>query len=490
EAEKKPGGMLRYGIPGFRLSRDILDREIRWIREAGVEIRTEAQVSHPGPLFEAGFDAVYVAIGTQLARSLPIPGIDLPVVSSGLDFLKAVNRGENPEVSGNVVVLGGGNVAIDVAMTALRQGGRDVRMACLEQAEEMPASPDEIRAAKAEGIIIENGWGPEAIVEDGKSRTGFRIDLKACTRVFEDDGRFNPAFDPDRILALDADHVILAIGQAADLTCVMDAEEINIERGLICVDETTAATADPRVFAGGDVVSGPSIAVNAIRAGKQAAASIDHFLTGKALSGSSWAVPRTAVQPEVLASGLYVRSEPKQTVPAELPAAERTCTFDCIEQELETDAAVREVARCMRCDICIGCGLCELVCSEMGFNALEFTQTPAGRLVFSNFLGPGTSCAGCGACAAVCPTQAIQVIRDKDQVTTQFTGTPVCEQPLAPCTVCGRPHATERLKGGLSQRSVNIKGMDAVTGDICHSCARKAAAEGLRARSGRYRRSS
>ncbi len=488
ESEKKPGGMLRYGIPEFRLSRDILDREIQWICDAGVEIRTEQQISHPDPLFAEGFDAVYVAIGTQLARSLPIEGIDLPVVLSGLDFLKAVNRGENPRLNGKVVVLGGGNVAIDVAMTALRQGGRDVRMACLEQAHEMPASSDEIRSAKAEGIIIENGWGPEAIFEDGKSETGFRIDLKACTRVFDDTGRFSPEFDPERILSLDADYVILAIGQAADLTCVMDADEINIERGLICVDEKTAATTDPRVFAGGDVVSGPSIAVNAIRAGKQAAASIDSFLHQRQMTESTWAVPQSPVQPGVLDTSLSVRSEPKKTVPAELDPKERACTFDCIEHELGTDEAVQEVARCMRCDICIGCGLCELICSEMGFNTLEFSKTAAERLILSNFVGPGTACAGCGACATVCPTQAIQVLRSKEQVTTRFTGTPVCEQPLAPCTVCGKPHATERLKKGLSQRSGNIKGVIPVTGEICHLCARKNTAKGLRAKAGRYRK--
>lgn len=496
EAEKEPGGMLRYGIPEFRLSREILSREIGRIRDAGVEICTEQRISSPAALFAQGADAVYVAIGTQMARSLPIPGIDLPPVMSGLDFLKAVNRGENPRLSKKVVVLGGGNVAIDVAMTALRQGGQEVRMACLEQAHEMPASPEEIRAARAEGIIIENGWGPEVVARDQKSSTGFRMDLKCCTKVFDDQGRFSPEFDPGRILSLEADHVILAIGQAADLTCVMDADEIDIDRGLICVDKTTAATADPRVFAGGDVVSGPSIAVNAIRAGKQAAASIGQFLSpdkdmpNKDMPNKDmndhWASPRPPLKPEVLPSPLAARSVPTQAVLLELDPVERACTFDCIEHELGQDEASKEVARCMRCDICIGCGLCELICSEMGFNALEFSATPAGRLVFSNFLAPGAFCGGCGACATVCPTQAIEVERTQGLVTTQFTGTPVCEQPLAPCTVCGRPHVTERMQSNLARRSAGIDGMVQVSGEVCHLCARKQTAEDLRAKRPRY----
>ncbi|MCP4450290.1 MAG: FAD-dependent oxidoreductase, partial [Planctomycetes bacterium] len=440
-------------------------------------------------LFDTGYDAVYVAIGTQLARSLPINGIDLPVVSNGLDFLKAVNRGEDPRLAGNVVVLGGGNVAIDVAMTALRQGAKKVSMACLEQADEMPAAADEIRSAKEEGVRIENGWGPEAIYEDAKSKNqaDFRIDLKCCTRVFDDEGRFSPEFDTENINTLDVDHVILAIGQAADLTCVMAVDEIDISSGLICVDEKTSVTADPRVFAGGDVVTGPSIAINAVRAGKQAAESIDCFLKGQDLIKPAWSTPRPASQPAALTSDLSTRSHPRQAVLTERGPEERTCGYDCIEQSLPADAAHQEVARCLRCDICIGCGMCELVCSEMGFNALKFAETKAGRLMFNDFVGPQTACAGCGACDKVCPTNAIRVLRGAEQVSTEFTGTPVCTQPLAPCTVCGRPHVTERFQQGLTHKSTAIEGMAEVNGNICGLCARKASAKALKIAAHKHR---
>jgi NADPH-dependent glutamate synthase beta subunit-like oxidoreductase len=236
--------MLRYGIPEFRVPRDILDQEIAWIQKSGVQIKTDHRVERTDELFESGFDAVYVAIGTQLARAIPIKGIDLPIVLHGLDFLKAVNRKENPRLKSRVVVLGGGNVAIDVAMTAVRQGAEDVHLVCLEQREEMPANAHEIRTAEEEGIVIQNGWGPVKITADNQ------ITLKCCTRVFNTEGKFNPQYDETRTQTFDVDHVILAIGQAADLTCILAVDRIDIERGLICVDATTSATRDPRIFAG------------------------------------------------------------------------------------------------------------------------------------------------------------------------------------------------------------------------------------------------
>jgi NADPH-dependent glutamate synthase beta subunit-like oxidoreductase/formate hydrogenlyase subunit 6/NADH:ubiquinone oxidoreductase subunit I len=480
EAEKKAGGMLRYGIPEFRLPRDILDQEIGWIRKSGVQIQTDHRVERADELFAAGFDAVYVAIGTQLARAIPIEGIDLPMVLHGLDFLKAVNREENPRLKSRVVVLGGGNVAIDVAMTALRQGAEEIHMVCLEQLNEMPANAGEIRAAEEEGIVIENGWGPLKITAD------HQITLKCCTRVFDTEGKFNPRYDDTRTKTFDADHVILAIGQAADLTCVTAVDRIDIERGLICVDASTSATRDPRIFAGGDVVSGPGLAVHAIRAGKQAAESIDHFLKGRAMTDPAWSAPQTSSKVTPLSVEVTDRTQPKRAVIAERSPEQRVCSYDCIEHELDHETARKEVARCLRCDLCIGCGLCELVCSEMGFNALRFMPTQAGRLAFNDFILPGTRCAGCGACDQVCPTGAIRVMRETWDVRTEFTGTVVANQPLAACSRCGKPYVTERFRQALRHRS-DAKGIGLVDGAVCMHCARKSSAEALKALAHKYR---
>ncbi len=480
EAEKEAGGMLRYGIPEFRLPRDILAQEIGWIEKSGVRIKTDHRVERADELFASGFDAVYVAIGTQLARAIPIEGIDSPVVLHGLDFLKAVNRKENPRLKSRVVVLGGGNVAIDVAMTARRQGADEVHMVCLEQREEMPANAGEIRTAEEEGIVIENGWGPLKIAADN------RIIVKCCTRVFDAQGRFHPQYDETRTRTFEVDHVILAIGQAADLTCVMAVDRIDIERGLICVDASTSATQDPRIFAGGDVVHGPGLAVHAIRAGKRAAESIDRFLKGQEPIHPVGAAPRTSSQVAPLPVAITERSERKRAVLAERMPDQRVCGYDCIEEELDLETARREVGRCLRCDLCIGCGLCELVCGEMGFHALRFTPTQAGRLAFNDFIRPGTRCVGCGACDQVCPTGAIRVVRERWDVRTEFTGTVIADQPLTACARCGKPHVTERYRQALKQRSA-AHGIDRIDEEVCLGCARRSSAESLRAIAHKYR---
>jgi formate hydrogenlyase subunit 6/NADH:ubiquinone oxidoreductase subunit I len=310
--------------------------------------------------------------------------------------------------------------------------------------------------------------------------------LKRCTRVFDAGGKFSPQYDEARTRTFDVDHVILAIGQAADLTCVMAVDRIDIERGLICVDASTSATQDPRIFAGGDVVHGPNLAVTAIRAGKQAAESIDHFLKGRAMIDPAWSAPRTSSKVAPLPVDVTARGQSKRAVLDERAPHQRACGYDCIEHELSLETAHKEVGRCLRCDLCIGCGLCELVCSEMGFNALRFMPTQAGRLAFNDFIRPGTRCVGCGACDQVCPTGAIRVIRETSDVRTEFTGTVIASQPLVACTRCGKPHVTERFQQALKQRS-DVRSMVQVDGEVCISCARRSSAEALRALAHQYR---
>ncbi len=274
EAQAKAGGMLRYGIPAYRLPPDMLDQEIAQIEVLGIPIRTNARVESLEQ-FRKDYDAVFVGLGTQTSRMLPIDGVHYPFVLGGIDFLRAVRGGEKVRVGPRVVVIGGGNVAIDVALTALRQGATQVDLVSLEKRREMPASPHEIEGAVAEGVMLRPGWGPLRIEEDGNAVFQF------CESVKDESGKFNPTFDTGRLLTLEVDHVLLATGQGTDLG-ILEGSAVENTRGFIVADPKTKMTTVPGVFAGGDAQLGPRTVVEAIRAGKIAAASIDAWLRGVA----------------------------------------------------------------------------------------------------------------------------------------------------------------------------------------------------------------
>ena len=202
--------MLRYGIPAYRLPPELLEQELEQIKVLGIPIHTGAKIDRLED-FRKNYDAVFVGPGTQTARLLPIEGAHHPFVLGGIDFLRAVRSGEPVRVGPRVVVVGGGNVAIDVALTALRQGAKSVDLVSLEKRREMPASPHEIEAAAAEGVQLRGGWGPLRIEEEGVAVFQF------CERVKDESGKFDPKFDTARLLSLEVDHVILATGQGTDL---------------------------------------------------------------------------------------------------------------------------------------------------------------------------------------------------------------------------------------------------------------------------------
>ena len=213
ETQEQAGGMLRYGIPAYRLPPELLDRELEQISALGIPIHTGARVDSLDS-FRQDYDAVFLGLGTQLSRFIPIEGVHQPFVLGGIDFLRDVRSAVAVDVGPRVVVIGGGNVAIDVALTALRQGARQVDMVCLEKRREMPASSHEIETAVAEGVVLHPGWGPLSIGEDGE------VVFQHCDRVFDAEGRFAPKFDGDRRLKLEGDQVILAVGQGTDLTSI------------------------------------------------------------------------------------------------------------------------------------------------------------------------------------------------------------------------------------------------------------------------------
>ncbi len=254
--------------------------------------------------FRKGYDAVFLGLGIQRSRHIPIEGVHQPFVLGGIDFLRAVRSGETVRVGPRAVVIGGGNVAIDVALTALREGAKHVDMVCLEKRREMPASPGEIETAVAQGVNLHPGWGPVSVGEDGA------VVFQLCEQVKDASGRFDPKFDSRRLLTLEADHVLLAVGQGTDLT-IVEGSGVETNRGFLVTDRKTLMTKVPGVFAGGDVEHGPRTAVEAIRSGKIAAASIDAWLRGSVMDAATGKpVRRAEVSPLDIAAGHRTQPAP------------------------------------------------------------------------------------------------------------------------------------------------------------------------------------
>jgi NADPH-dependent glutamate synthase beta subunit-like oxidoreductase len=286
EARSKTGGMMRYGIPFYRLPEDVLDREIDLVLSTGIEVKTNQKLGvdyEIEQLKNDGFEAVFIAVGAQLSRRIELPGSDLEDVYWGVEFLASVAQGGDISLKDNIVVIGGGNVAVDVALTAMRLGAKKVSLACLESLAEMPANPWEIEQAREEGVELLVSWGPDKIMANDGKVSG--LELVRCTSVFDAQGKFCPFFDETR-KTVEADQVILAIGQASETAfckdfCFLDEEgSLPVESGLIAIDKDTHQTEMKGVFAGGDAANGPATVIEAIAAGRRAAISIDKYLGG------------------------------------------------------------------------------------------------------------------------------------------------------------------------------------------------------------------
>ncbi len=344
EAEDKPGGMLRYAIPDYRLPPEVLDAELSILDGLDIELRTGTRVGRDIRLdaIVDGHDAVFMGTGACLSRRIPVPGADLDGVLWGLDFLRSVKAGAVSSMEGSVFVIGGGNVAMDVARSAVRLGASSVRLACLESRDEMPAHEWEIEEAAGEGVEMHPSWGPRAITGD-RSISG--IELVRCTSVFNRDGRFAPTFCDSETRSFDCDHVVLAIGQASDLEC-LEGTEVRVERGAIACDGF--ATGVPGVFAGGEVSRGPASVVEAIADGAAAAAAIDvpHGGTGDVFS--RLAVPG---EPDPFVGRVEGFAAMGRTALPKRPAEERRADFRPVESCYSAEQAVAEAGRCLRCDL-------------------------------------------------------------------------------------------------------------------------------------------
>lgn len=378
ERQKSPGGMLVYGIPSFRLEKEVIDAEIEVLREMGVEFKCGVEVGKDitiQQLRDQGYKAFYVAIGAQGGRKTGVPGEAAEGVVTGVEFLNRVNREGTLTLSGKTVVVGGGNVAIDVARTALRCKSEEVSMFCLESAETMPAAKDEVEEAKEEGIQVNNGWGPKEILTENGKVTG--IVFKRCTAVLDAEGRFNPQYDENDTRTVPCENVLLSIGQSIVWGELLAGTKVEFNRnGTAKADSVTFQTAEPDIFVGGDVYTGPRFAIDAIAAGKEGSVSIHRFVH----EGHSLTLGRNLRHfIELNKDDIQVETfdNAKRQIPGKKAGVAKE-TFADLRSTFTEEQVKAEANRCLGCGAtvvdenqCIGCGLCTTRCE---FDAIHLSR--------------------------------------------------------------------------------------------------------------------
>ena len=384
EKQNALGGMLTLGIPSFRLEKDVVSAEIDILKELGVEFKTGIEVGKDITINELrndGYKAFYIAIGAQSGRLLNLEGENADGVMTGVDFLRDVSLGVGKKLSGNVVVIGGGNVAIDVARAATRVGADCVNMFCLEKREEMPALGEEVEEALEEKIIINDSWGPKRIITENGHVTG--VEFKRCVSVFDKDGKFDPVFNENDTKVIEASHVLVSVGQMIDLGKLLENTKVKTNPNkTINADSFTFQTADDDIFAGGDVVTGPKFAIDAIALGKQAAISIHRFVQ----PGQSLTIGRSRREFKSLDKNNVDFSSYDQ-IPRQkaVNAVEHSANnlFKDIRGILTEEQVKKETERCLSCGatvvdefLCVGCGVCTTKCK---FDAISLVRKYDGE---------------------------------------------------------------------------------------------------------------
>jgi NADPH-dependent glutamate synthase beta subunit-like oxidoreductase len=471
ESYHEPGGMLTAGVPIYRLPRDLVKAEIDAILSMGVELECNVRLGRDftiESLRKEGFKAIFLGIGLQKGRKIPIEGAELPQDFDGLDFLRSYNEGAPMEIGRKIVVIGGGNVAYDVARSAVRpskvpmadaqsdmerteriaydvartalrmSGDKEVHVVCLEKRSEMPADQIEIDEGEEEGIKLHAERGPRVILNEEGSVTGLRT--VKCLSVFDENGRFSPVYDENAIEDIPADTVFFAIGQQSDLSFLQPGDGVDVENGLIKVDPDTYQTSAPDVFACGDVAHGPRLFIHAIASAQIAARSMHDFLRGTRTDVV--VKKRWAAADYTMADGW---EQLARRLPPALASEVRASSNEIVEINYPEPEARRQAARCLRCDVntvfdtsvCIACNGCVDVCPEnliklVGFQQLRYD----GHLmqIASDSMGIAaedlagysddelaelggvmlkdeSTCIRCGMCASRCPTHAIQMKR-------------------------------------------------------------------------------
>ena len=383
EKNERAGGMLVYGIPSFKLEKDVVQAEIDVIREMGVDIKTGVEVGKDITLDELraqGYKAFYIAIGCQGGRKAGVPGEDAQGVATAVELLREAGANESYPIEGDVVVIGGGNVAIDVARTSSRCGAPNVNMFCLESRDTMPASNEEIEEAEEEGVVMNCGWGPKEILSENGKVTG--IVLKKCLSVKDADGRFNPKYDENDTITVPCKHVFLSVGQSIEWGSLLEGSKVELGRGNGAVaDALTYQTAEPDIFVGGDVYTGPRFAIDAIAAGKQGAISIHRFvqphssLTIGRNRNDFIELDKNDIKVENYDNSSRQISGTNQSIDAQKSFRDAKLTFT--EEQVKA-----ETARCLGCGAsvvdpnkCIGCGICTTKCE---FDAIKLNRELPG----------------------------------------------------------------------------------------------------------------
>ncbi len=470
EAYSEPGGMLTVGVPVFRLPRELVRHEIEAILSLGVELKCNMRLGRDFTLEglrEQGFKAIFLGIGLPKGRRLNVPGADAEDVYDGMDFLRAFNSGTPMPMGKRIIVIGGGNVAYDVARSAVRpaealsnaatrsemergeqvaydvarsalrlSGDKEVHIVCLEARHEMPADEIEIVEGEEEGLFLHNRRGPrEILIEDGKV-AGLRT--TKCTSVFNAEGRFAPEFDDAQIEDIAADTVLFAIGQSSDLSFLSPSDGIETERGLIKVNRETYQTSAPDVFACGDIAHGPRLFIDAIASAQIAARSMHDFLRG---TRTDIALRKNWVPAAYTMAEGWQRYE--RELPPSLDAGARATSLEIVEVSYAEADARRQAARCLRCNvntvfdtsICVACNGCVDVCPENLIRLVPISQLirndgwlraaaqefdvseeqilamPAEELdgYGGVMMKDETTCIRCAMCASRCPSHAISM---------------------------------------------------------------------------------
>jgi len=473
------GGMMMIGIPRYRLPREVIDREVAMLEDLGVRFRFGTRFGRDvdlATLKSRGYDAVFLAIGAHASFKLNIPGeADFPQVIEAIALLRRVALGDHRAPGKRVVVVGGGNVAIDAARTCLRLGCEEVTIAYRRSRADMPADVEEVEQAEEEGVRFSFLTIPKAVHGAASAVRG--LECVRAKMVKKDDGpRLFPVPVEGSEFTIEADTVVSAIGQRIELECLRDLQGLSwSRRQTIQASAVTQETSLPGVFAGGDAVTGPATVVEAIGAGKRAAEAIDRWLSG---------IPQPTMPPvpvrrrrvdwiEVPASTKMTLRRPEMPL---LNLERRRTTFQQVELGYPENAVREEARRCLRCDVCLRCGKCVSVCRDrMGIDALQFGFLSFDRPGPTDLRVTAERCILCGACAANCPNDAIRVVDRGGERLLSWCGTILNRERLERCEGCGAVLGPRRYLEYLQKRTAPVGPL--LTGRLlCQACARRESA--------------
>ena len=386
EKNAEPGGMLRYGIPSYKLEKDLLAAEIDVIRQLGVEIRCGVEVGKDvtiEDLREQGYKGFYASIGCQRGRKPGISGENAEGAYAAVDFLREAGAKESFALEGDVVVVGGGNVAIDAARISSRCTDAKISMFCLETREKMPASDEEIEEALEEGIELNCGWGPKEVLEENGHVSG--VVFKKCTRVFDAQGRFSPEYDENDTVTIPCRHVIFSVGQAIDWGHMLDNLHVELRpNGGALANKLTYQTSEPDIFVGGDVYTGPKFAIDAIAAGREGAVSL-HRYVHEHCTLTIGRNRRDFIELDKENIKVETYDSSSRQIPPKADVKEQAKTFRDLSQSLTEEQVKKETSRCLSCGAsvvdpnkCIGCGVCTTKCM---FDAIHLHREIPGASV-------------------------------------------------------------------------------------------------------------